>query len=56
MEESEKFQLLQTLLRQANELKLEMMSDPPPNELAFVYLTGHSAGIDDVMNLMRREL
>jgi len=56
MEESEKFELIQTLLRNANELKLEMNTEPPANELAFVYLTGHAAGIDDVMNLLRREL
>jgi hypothetical protein len=56
MDESEKFELIQTLLRRANELKLEMNAEPPANELAFVYVTGHSAGIDDVMNLLRREL
>jgi len=56
MDESDKFELLQTLLRRANELKIEINAEPPPNELAFVYMTGHAAGIDDVMNLLRREL
>jgi hypothetical protein len=56
MDESDKFELLQTLLRRANELKLELNAEPPANELAFVYMTGHTAGIDDVMNLLRREL
>ena len=56
MEESDKFELLQTLLRRANELKLQLNDEPPANELAFVYMTGHAAGIDDVMNLLRREL
>lgn len=56
MQPNEKFELIQTLLRKASELKLEMNSESPANELAFVYLTGHAAGIDDVMNLLRREL
>jgi hypothetical protein len=49
----DKFELIQKLLRGANELRLP---DTPMNELAFVYKEGHQQGIDDVMNLLRREL
>jgi len=49
----DKFDLIQSLLRGVNELRLE---DTPMNELAFVYKEGHQQGIDDVMNLLRREL
>lgn len=49
----DKFELIQTLLRGVNELRLP---NTPMNELAFVYKEGHEQGIDDVMNLLRREL
>ena len=49
----EKFELIQKLLRGVNELRL---TDTPMNELAFVYKEGHQQGIDDAMNLLRREL
>jgi hypothetical protein len=48
-----KFEFIQKLLRGVNELRLP---DTPLNELAFVYKEGHQQGIDDVMNLLRREL
>ncbi len=48
-----KFELIQKPLRGVNELRLP---DMPINELAFVYKEGHEQGIDDVMNLLRREL
>jgi len=60
MEPSEKFDLIQKLLREVNELQLtvemQIEEQPPINEMAFVFLTGHRAGIDDVMNILRKEL
>lgn len=47
------FDLLQKLLRAVNELYIK---DTPMNELAFVYKHGYDTAIDDVMNLIRREL
>lgn len=47
------FELLQKLLRGVNELHV---TDTPMNELAFVYKHGYDTAIDDVMNLIRREL
>ena len=47
------FDLLQKLLRGVGEL---YMKDSPLNELAFVYKHGYDTAIDDVMNLIRREL
>jgi len=60
MEPSEKFDLIQKLLKEVNELQLtvemQIGEQPSINEMAFVFLTGHKAGIDDVMNLLRKEL
>ena len=60
MEQSEKFELIQKLLREVNELQLtietQIGEQPTINEMAFVFLTGHKAGIDDVMNILRKEL
>ena len=47
------FDLLQKLLRGVNAL---YMTDTPMNELAFVYKHGYDTAINDVMNLIRREL
>ena len=47
------FDLLQKLLRGVDELRVK---DTPMNELAFVYKHGYDTAIDDVMNLIRREL
>lgn len=47
------FDLLQKLLRGVDELH---MTDTPLNELAFVYKHGYDTALDDVMNLIRREL
>lgn len=47
------FDLLQKLLRGVSDL---YMKDSPLNELAFVYKHGYDTAIDDVMNLIRREL
>jgi len=60
MEPTEKFDLIQKLLREVNELQLtietQIGEQPAINEMAFVFLTGHKAGIDDVMNILRKEL
>ena len=56
MEPNEKFELIQKLLREVHDLQLTVESELPPNELAFVFLTGHRAGIEDVMNVLRKEL
>lgn len=56
MEPNEKFELIQKLLREVNELRLTVEAQPPINEMAFVFLTGHASGLDDVMNLLRKEL
>jgi len=47
------FELLQKLLRGVNELRV---IDTPMNELAFVYKHGYDTALDDVLNLIRREL
>lgn len=47
------FELLQKLLRKINELRV---TDEPMNELAFIYKAGFETAIDDVMNLIRREM
>jgi len=60
MEPTEKFELIQKLLREVNDLQLtveaQIGEQPLINEMAFVFLTGHKAGIDDVMNILRKEL
>ena len=60
MEPNEKFDLIQKLLREVNELQLtveaQIGEQPPINEMAFVFLTGYRAGIEDVMNVLRKEL
>lgn len=60
MEANEKFDLIQKLLREVNELQVsietEIGEQPPINEMAFVFLTAHRAGIEDVMNILRKEL
>jgi hypothetical protein len=53
MEEIDRFEFLQTLLRNVDRLRV---TDTPMNELAFVYKEGHEEAIDSVMNLIRREL
>lgn len=53
MTELSNFELLQKLLRSITELH---MSDTPMNELAFVYKEGYGTAIDDVLNLIRREM
>lgn len=47
------FELLQKLLRKINELRV---TDEPMNELAFIYKHGFETAIEDVMNLIRREM
>lgn len=47
------FELLQKLLREVHKL---YVTDTPMNELAFVYKHGYDTALDDVMNLIRREL
>ena len=60
MEASEKFELIQKLLREVNDLQLtvetQIGEQPSINEMAFVFLTGHKAGIEDVLNILRKEL
>ena len=53
MEPSERFEFIQKLLREIDEIRL---TDTPMNEMAFVYTTGYHSAIDDVMNILRKEL
>ena len=53
MEQINKFDFLQELLRKVDGLQIE---DIPANELAFIYKEGHSSALNDVMNLIRREM
>ena len=53
MEPNEKFELMQKLLREIDEKRI---IDTPMNETAFVYCTAYHSAIDDVMNILRKEL
>jgi hypothetical protein len=53
MEPNEKFELMQKLLREIDAIRI---TDTPINEMAFVYTTGYQSAIDDVMNILRKEL
>jgi hypothetical protein len=47
------FDILMRVLRGIEELRLK---DTPMNELAFVYLEGHTEALDKALNVVRREL
>lgn len=53
MESNERFDLLQKLLREINELHIE---DMPMNDLAFVFKEGHEQALENAMNVIRKEL
>lgn len=53
MEQINKFDYLQELLRKISSLEI---ADTPMNELAYVFKEGHMAAINDVLNLIRREM
>lgn len=53
MTDNNRFDYIQKLLRSVNELRVQ---DTPLNELAFCYKEGHEQAINDVKNLLRREL
>ena len=47
------FDVLMRVLRGIEELRIQ---DTPMNELAFVYLEGHTEALDKALNIVRREL
>lgn len=53
MQSDERFELLQKLLREINELRI---TDTPINELAFIWKESNAQVLDDVMNLIRKEM
>jgi hypothetical protein len=47
------FDILMRVLRGIEELRL---GDTPMNDLAFVYLEGHTEALDRALNVVRKEL
>jgi len=47
------FDILMRVLRGIEELRLK---DTPMNDLAFVYLEGHTEALDRALNVVRKEL